>query len=229
VGGERVADCDSSQGKFEFVVPPGTYKLNAYGSDLRGHDVTITVPAGKTELTVEPISLKASAFVLMQGRPAPELIGVLGWKGKPAKLADLKGKLVLLEFTGYWCGPCMGSMPVLIELHEKYAGRGLAIVGVHVDTDGEVATAEQLDEKFAEIRKSLWKGKDVPFPVALTSGKQVGDGDDRSRGQAAAQYGVTKYPTAILIDRDGKVVREFHARDVKIASEEIEKLLNEKK
>src|SRR5262249_28044862 len=108
------------------------------------------------------------------------------------------------------------------------ADRGLAIIGVHVDTDGEVTTAAELDEKLAETRKSLWKGKDLPFPIALTSGKQVGEGDARSRGQAAAQYGVMKYPTTILIGRDGKVVGEFGARGAKDAGEQIEKLLNAK-
>jgi uncharacterized protein (TIGR03067 family) len=227
-GGIRFAFCNSLEGKLEFVLPPGDYTLHAYGTNFHRRYVNITVPAGKDEFTVDPIALTASQLVLLRGKPAPELAGVVGWKGPPVKLADLKGKLVLLEFTGYWCGPCMGFMPTLIELHEKYADRGLAIVAVHVDTDGEVATAAQLDEKLAQPRKSLWNGKDVPFSMALTSGKTVGEGDLKSRGQAAAQYGVMKYPTTILIGRDGKMVGEFHARDVKLASEQIEKLLNAK-
>jgi thiol-disulfide isomerase/thioredoxin len=109
-------------------------------------------------------------------------------------------------------------MPVLIELHEKYADKGLAVVGVHVDIDGEVETAEKLDARIAGFRKDLWKGKALPFPIALASGAR--SGDDAKRGGPVAQYGVSGFPTTLLIDRDGKVVGQFHARDIKAASAE---------
>ncbi len=226
---ERIAYCDAAQGTFEFFVPSGTYTLFAYGPDVKHKTVTITVPPGKRELTVDPIALTVSKLVLQQGQPAPELDGVMGWKGKKVTLADLKGKYVLLEFWGFWCGPCVESMPVLIELHEKYADKGLAIIGVHLDVDGDIDTAAKLDDKIAGFRKDLWKGKDLPFPVALSSGKIIGEGDEKSHGGAAEQYGVSGYPTTILIDRDGKVVGKFNGRIAKAACAEIEKLLNEKK
>jgi uncharacterized protein (TIGR03067 family) len=227
--GQRVATCDSSQGRFEFIVPPGSYTLNAYGSDLKGRYVPVTVSADSTQFVVDPIHLTASRLLLLQGRPAPEPEGIVGWKGRPVKLADLKGKYVLLEFWGYWCGPCVGSIPVLIELHEKFADQGLAIVGIHLDTDGEVDTPAKLDEKLEGFKKELWSGKDLPFPVGLASGKQIGDGDESSRGAVARQYGVTSYPTTVLIDRDGNVVGRFHARDIKAARAQVEKLLGGKK
>jgi glutathione peroxidase-family protein len=116
-------------------------------------------------------------------------------------------------------------MPVLIELHEAYAERGLAVVGVHVDNDGDVSTAERLDTLTANFRKTLWKEKDLPFPSALVAGHKVGDGETAARSRAAWQYGVFSYPTTILIDREGKVVERFHARDMKSAREQVEKLL----
>ena len=66
----------------------------------------------------------------------------------------------------------------------------------------------------------------MPFANALSSGKMVGEGDDRSRGGPPSQYGVLSYPTTILIDPEGKVVGRFHARDIKSATAEIEKLLS---
>lgn len=225
-GGRVIGDDVSTAGKFEFPVPPGTYVLRADGNDLRMKSVTVTVPASHREFTVKPITLTASRLLVLQGGPAPELEGVVGWKGEKVKLADLKGKYVLLEFWGYWCGPCVHSMPVLIELHEKFADKGLAIIGVHVDIDGEVDTVAKYDERIVRIKKKLWKDKDLPFPVALTSGKRIASGDDEPmRGGAAAQYGILSYPTTILIDREGKVVGKFHARDIKKASAEVEKLL----
>jgi uncharacterized protein (TIGR03067 family) len=228
-GDKTIARCSSFQGKFEFIVPPGNYTLSAHGSDLKRKEITMTVPPDKSTWIVEPIHLKATSFVSLQGQPAPELKGIVGWKGKKVKLSDLKGKYVLLDFWGHWCGPCVYSMPVLIELHEKYADKGLAIVGVHFDNDGEIDTEAKLDEKLTSIRKGLWKGKDLPFPTALVNGTPKGEGDNRTRGVTAEQYGILGYPTTILIDKEGKVVGKFHARDIKDASEKIEKLLKKEK
>jgi uncharacterized protein (TIGR03067 family) len=229
--GCRLAQCASREGKFEFLVPPGTYQMDAYGQDVKRKVVTVTVPAGRNEHTADTISLSPAKLALLVGKPAPELEEVVGWKGKPVKLADLKGKLVLLEFWGYWCGPCVGAMPVVIELHEKYHDKGLVIVGIHMDSGGDVTTAAQLDEKIAGYRKKLWKGKDLPFSNALTSAREEGEGEGeaRTRRGPVGQYGVSSWPTTVLIDRDGKVVGRFGARDIKSASERIEKLLKEKK
>ncbi len=227
--GRFVAECTSTDGAFEFLAPPGTYAVHAYGSDFPRREVTVAVPAGEAEFAVPPIALKASALLLLKGKPAPELEGIVGWAGKPARFADLRGKWVLVDFWGYWCGPCVGAMPVLIELHEKFAGKGLVIVGVHVDVDGEVDTAERLAEKLVGFVKGPWMGKELPFPNALASGKRVGEGDDRRRGGPPNQYGILSYPTTVLIDPDGKVVGQFHARDIKTATAEVEKLLAGKK
>jgi uncharacterized protein (TIGR03067 family) len=226
--GTRLASCDSWEGKFEFFVPPGDYTLYAYGESVLKRTVPISVSEGRAEFAAEPIALNASRLKLLEGKPAPELAGVVGWKGTPVKLADLRGKYVLLEFTGHWCEPCMYVMPEFIALHERFKDKDLVIIGVHVDIDGEVDTAVKLDEKLAMHRKNLWKGKDIPFPVALVSGKEVGEGERRWRGQAAQQYGVTGYPTTVLIDREGKVVGPFGARSAKESAEKIEKLLEQK-
>src|SRR5262245_2362351 len=129
--GDRVASCDSFAGKFEFFVPPGEYVLRAYGQNLDTRMVAISVSVGRAELAAEPIALTASRMKLLEGKPAPELAGVVGWKGTPVKLVDLRGNYVLLEFTGHWCGPCMHSMPEMIALHERFHDKGLVIIGVH--------------------------------------------------------------------------------------------------
>jgi uncharacterized protein (TIGR03067 family) len=227
--GTPIASRSSTDGTFEFPLPPGDYVLDAYGADLVDKRTPFTVPAGRSEVTVPPINLTASALPLLNGKQAPELKGVVGWKGDKVTLAGLKGKYVLLEFWGYWCGPCVHSMPVLLELHDKFKDKGLAVVGVHLDADGEVDTAARLDEKLVDIRKKLWKDRDLPFPVALCSGKEVDvGGGEMRRGGPALQYGVLSYPTTILIDRDGKVVGRFHARDAAEAVREVERLLAKK-
>jgi thiol-disulfide isomerase/thioredoxin len=228
-GGQRIGDCDLTPGEFEFPVPPGSYTLDLYGTSLRHKQVDVTVPEGRADFQIHPaVSLVASKLAWLEGQPAPELEGVVGWRGKPTKLADLKGKYVLIDFWGYWCGPCVQAMPVLITLHERFKDKGLAIIGVHCDMDGEVSTSAMLDEKLAPLKKNLWQGKDLPFPVALTT-KDYMDGPQPTSRSTAAQYGILGFPTTILIDRDGKVVGTFEARVEKEAVAEVEKLLKSDK
>ena len=160
--GNPVAFYSSNSSKFEFHLPPGQYTLQLYGTSVATRFVDIAVPTNRREHSIDPVALPALAFALLKGKPAPELVGVVGWKGEKVTFADLKGKYVLVEFWGYWCGPCIGSMPTLIELHEKYADRGLAVVGVHMDIDGEVDTAAKLDAKLVATKKDLWKGHALP-------------------------------------------------------------------
>lgn len=227
--GTPVAFYSSKDGKYEFLAPPGKYTLNVYGSEVDGRFVDVTVPENRSEFTVEAIAMEALAFARMKGKPAPELAGIVAWSGAKTTFADLKGKYVLVEFWGYWCGPCVHSMPELIAIHEKYADKGLAIVGVHVDIDGEVDSTTKLNDKIKDIQKDLWKGKSLPFPSALASGTRVGTGDDAKRSGPVAQYGIRGFPTCLLIDRDGKLVGEFNPRDPKDATARLDELLAEKK
>ena len=224
--GRRIGFTCESAGKLDFLLPAGEYQVQVYGNELMGRKtVKLVVPDDRSEYTAPPVTLPPSGFLALLNKPAPELTGVAGWKGEPVKLADLKGQYVLLEFWGYWCGPCIADMPVLMQLHEKFHGKGVTIIGVHLDVDGEVTTAKQLDEKLAGFKADAWAGKDLPFPVILASGKRLGTGENAPRGDLAKAYGVQGYPTTILIDREGKVVGRFHARDLKSGTEQLEELL----
>ncbi len=224
--GRRIGFTCNDSGKLDFLLPAGDYQVQVYGNELMGRaTVKLTVPEDRSEYTAPPVTLPPSGFLALLGKPAPELSGVAGWKGEPVKLSDLKGQYVLLEFWGYWCGPCIAQMPVLMQLHEKFRDKGVTVIGVHLDTDGEVTTAKQLDEKLAGFKADAWGGKDLPFPVILASGKRLGSGENAPRGDLALRYGVQGYPSTILIDREGNVVGKFHARDLKSATDQLEALL----
>lgn len=103
--------------------------------------------------------------------------------GKSVRLADLRGKAVLLNFWATWCGPCKIETPWLVELQNQYGSQGLQVIGVAMDDSGK--------EEIAKFAKDMG----VNYPVLL--GKEaVGD----------AYGGVPALPESFFIGRDGKIV-----------------------
>ena len=213
LGGRAVFECSSSAQEFEFFLPPGFYALEAYGENTLSKFQSFDVPAIATERDLGVIDLPSAPLAKLIGQPAPELAGVLAWKNcDPLKLIDLRGKYVLLEFFGHWCGPCVHRVPRLFELHDRFAKRGLVIIGVHVGLEDEsIDSAEKLDAALALSRKELWDGRDIPFPVAMVASNRqpFADSDQTSRSQVSADYGIRSYPSQVLIDPAGNVVGWF--------------------
>jgi len=117
-----------------------------------------------------------------KGQPAPEF-ELKSLDGKTVRLADFRGKAVLLNFWATWCQPCKIEMPWFVELQNKYGAQGLQVVGIAMDD-----ASEQDIAKFA-------KDMGVNYPV-LIGKESVGD----------AYGGVQFLPTTFFLDRDGKVV-----------------------
>lgn len=217
-------DCRSEpNGDFHFVAPAGHYDMFAWGTYAPAPSLrqTLIVPEGKLELDLT-LTVAPKKFALLMGRPAPELRDIAAWKNSPPlKLADLKGKCVLLEFWGHWCGPCIGRMPDTFALYDKYAKQGLVVIGVHVEvTDEGVDTVEKLDAKLAGVRQQRWHGRDIPFPVALARPRVP------KRAAVVEDYEFGPYPTMILIDRRGNVVDIMNPNDGGLPL--LQKALNEK-
>jgi thiol-disulfide isomerase/thioredoxin len=196
-------------GNFEFPSPAGEVRLLIEADNTQTRDFKFTVPAGRQEVDLGAIELKATALALLEGRPAPEFQEVVAWvSSPPLDAAKLKGKVVVLDFWGHWCGACVTyGIPELLELHDKYHDQGLVIIGVHVSRGSTVVDTEaKLEQLTAQTREKFWKGRKLPFPVALAVGKQgVFHFLDKDPA-ITADYGVNMYPTDVLIDRNGKVV-----------------------
>jgi thiol-disulfide isomerase/thioredoxin len=208
---------------FTFFLPAGQYQLlsNSYPST---HFVAtdFTVERGQRTLRLDPIDLPATKLALLKGEMAPELAEIADWKNsEPLRLSDLRGRAVVLDFWGRWCGPCLDAMPKLMKLHDEYERKGVTVIGVHVDVDKEatgplVASASELDDALKSVRKERWQGRDIPFPVAISTPKPVPYSSrvaDMAPSQAAADYGIVGFPTMILIDAEGKVVDSFMPHD----------------
>jgi len=115
--------------------------------------------------------------------------------GATVSLETLKGKYVLLDFWGSWCGPCRASHPHLKALYDKYRDRGLEIVGID-------------EEKVADMtrRDELWRGAVAKDGLNWIQVLNNGDGDS---ADVVKLYGVTAFPTKILLDKDGKILGRF--------------------
>jgi thiol-disulfide isomerase/thioredoxin/outer membrane lipoprotein-sorting protein len=117
----------------------------------------------------------------LAGKPAPAFeVKSLG--GETFSLAALKGKTVLLDFWATWCGPCRKSMPALEKISSEFKNSDLVILGMNTGEDREVV------EEFL-------KKTPLEYPVVFSGDSGV-----------LESYGVTAFPTFILIGRDGKVI-----------------------
>jgi cytochrome c biogenesis protein CcmG/thiol:disulfide interchange protein DsbE len=121
------------------------------------------------------------AKTLAEGDPAPAF-DLKDAKGASVKLADFKGRVVLLNFWATWCVPCKAEIPWFQEFDKTYKDRGLSVVGVSMDEDGWKAVNPYVEER--KIAYTMLLGND----------------------ELAAAYGdIYSLPTTFLIDGEGKV------------------------
>ncbi|MCC7487856.1 MAG: TlpA family protein disulfide reductase [Burkholderiales bacterium] len=143
--------------------------------------------------------MRVIALVLALWLPAPVMSaqapgGLQPWGGGPVpplrlkdldgrlhRLADYRGRVVLLNFWATWCGPCREEMPSITRLRKKLAGRPFAVLAVN------------LDEPESRVRKFL---AEVPldFPVLMDPG-----------ARATKEWKVRILPASFLIARDGGI------------------------
>lgn len=120
--------------------------------------------------------------------------------------ADLKGKVVLLDFWASWCGPCKESFPAMEDLHKKYGAKGLVILAVNVDES-------------RDAMKDFIKEHTASFTIVHDATKKL-----------VGTANISSMPTSFLLGKDGKVAavhKGFHGKDtVKQYEAEIEKLLS---
>ena len=83
---------------------------------------------------------------LAVGKPAPEIEGV-DVDGKPLRLSDYKGKVVVLVFWGSWCGPCMELVPNERDLAERLKGQPFALLGVDCEANKDQARGAMTRER----------------------------------------------------------------------------------
>ncbi len=101
--------------------------------------------------------------------------------GRNLRLAEQRGKVVLVNFWATWCPPCRVEMPHLNRIYDKYRDSGFVMLAVNVDQEPAKAT-------------SAAGAMGVRAPVLLDTDKTV-----------VRRFNVAKMPTTLLIDRDGRM------------------------
>lgn len=191
----RIAVGMSSDQKFTFKLPPGRYTLRGEESRHDNDEREILLAPGMP-VELEPITLRLSPLTRLYGKAAPAW-HVTHARGVPADVqpADFRGKWVVLEFWGYWCGACVQrGLPGWIAFADDHSvdSDKFVVLAVH---DPQATDFPMLENKLKPIIHRAWHGKPLPFPVLLdTSGRMVKD------------YGIESWPTAVLIDPEGRVV-----------------------
>ncbi len=133
--------------------------------------------------------------------------------GKKVSLRDFKGKVVLVDFWGTWCGPCREAIPFLTELYKQRHPRGLEIIGLSYER------AAASESEAVELVKKFVESNGVPYPCLL--------GDEPTVKQVPGWRG---FPTSLIVDRAGKVrllVTENSAQTPELITDVVRVLLAE--
>jgi peroxiredoxin len=105
--------------------------------------------------------------------------------GKKVRLADFRGKVVLLEFWATWCPPCREEIPTLERLHRQYGSKGLTILAVALDEGG-------------------WDGV-----KSFAAERKIGYTVLRGTEDVSAKYMVRLIPAMFLIDKQGNIKKQY--------------------
>jgi thiol-disulfide isomerase/thioredoxin len=116
-------------------------------------------------------------------------------QGQDVSLSSLKGKVVIVNFWATWCEPCRVEIPWMIGFQQKYADKGLTILGVAMDDEGKSVVAPYVQSTQFDVDGHSMT---MNYPIVL--------GND----DIAAKFGgLLGFPTTIVISRDGKVQKRF--------------------
>lgn len=133
----------------------------------------------------------AKAKAMEPGNPAPAFTKK-DKDGNTVTLADYKGKYVMIDFWGTWCGPCRASHPHLIQLHDKYQPLGVEFINI-AQEGGNDAREKWL--KAIEEDGLTWT--------------QILNDEGQEECDVVSLYAINAFPTKVLIDPQGLIVEKW--------------------
>jgi peroxiredoxin len=205
---------ENQDGKFEAI--PGSAEIfggrepfHLDGESYILREVAADGRWAKFAISPRKVSPKARLEV---GQPAPEF-SMPDFDGRPLRLAELRGRVVLLNFWATWCKPCLAELPALTDAYRRFsppadsleARRDFETIGISLDDDRRAL------ERFLANDSLPWR--------------QLFDGQGWSM-EIARQYRVAALPRSFLLDRNG-IIRYVDPRSSELP-EAIAELLREK-
>ncbi len=168
------------------VIGPALYYLGLNAATAANTTTSIQSqlsPTTQNENTQNHFIIDKSQF-----KKAPEFTGITGFINThdTIKLADLKGKVVLVHFWTYTCINCIHTIPYLNDWYQEYSNRGLVIVGVQ--------TPEFSDEKNIDNVKTAVNHFQIKYPVILDNNYATWNA-----------YGNNYWPRDYLVDNQGYI------------------------
>lgn len=156
------------------------------------------------------LGCRRGAASSLEGRQAPELDGGLTWlNSTPVRLADVRGKVVLLDFFEYSCVNCIRTFPYVDEWRKRYGNDGLVVVGVHTPQYEFSMDPQNVNTGVQRLG--------VTFPVVVDSNFHIADA-----------YGNRFSPRVFLIDKTGTIRFDHTGEGAYVETElMIQKLLHE--
>jgi thiol-disulfide isomerase/thioredoxin len=180
---------------------------NCSGSATNENTVAVGSPQPVPSTSADPEKKKSDYPPIASAVAQADLKNL---DGTTFKVADKKGKVLLLNMWATWCGPCRAEMPTLVKMQETHRDRGLEVIGLNTDDEAVDAI-----NKFASDMKLnytlVWS--DTAMQTALLRISKFGG-----------------IPQSFIIDRDGNlrgVFRGANPADVKKMDELVEMVVNE--
>jgi len=151
--------------------------------------------AAPVSISDKPVSVNGVRQTNALSTKDTENLGWESFEGKPEKLADFKGKVVVLDFWATYCPPCLEEIPHLVELQNQYGAENLQVIGLHVggeeDSPKVPAFVERLKINYA-----------LAYPEDALSNALLGN-----------DYAI---PQTFVFNREGELVKKFVGFDAQI-------------
>ena len=148
----------------------------------------------KQASTEQPTAPEAAAEASPETEPTGDIIApdftLNDFNGKPLSLSSLRGKYVILDFWGSWCGWCIKGIPQMKEYYQKYAGK-FEILGIDCNDP---------EEKW----KAAVEKYELPWLHVY---------NPRGESKVLEQYEIQGFPTKIIVGPDGKIVKTIIGED----------------
>ena len=160
-----------------YIIAQSSFKPGAHSGPLMGLN---SGAMAKLEIPAEPASAPAYSFHDADG--------------KPARIADFRGKVTVVNLWATWCAPCVIEMPTLGKLAGDYAGKPVAFVAVSVDSAEDADKARQFIARYAPLTYYADADMKLPFafkpaaagmPTTVIYGK---DGQEKARLSGGADW-----------------------------------------